>query len=112
MLGQREGGEHEAVGVDDVGGDDPVVLLALHDAGDPLAVAHPLQAGDEGGAAEEEEDGGAVVEAVGDALRRRLVQLLAGGGRGRLDAAEDAPHGVGWFGGGESRFGGHAGYRY
>ena len=58
MLGEGEGGHDEAVGVDDVGRDGPVVGGALHHAGDLAAVAHPFQAGDQEAAAQEQDDGG------------------------------------------------------
>ena len=44
MVGDGEGGLDVAVGVDDVGGDPPVVGVALHHAGDLAPVANPLQA--------------------------------------------------------------------
>ena len=58
MLGEREGGHDEAVRVDDVARDGPVVGRALHHAGDLAAVAHPFQAGDQEAAAQEQDDGG------------------------------------------------------
>ena len=58
VLRQGERGHDEAVGVDDVARDGPVVGRALHHAGDLAAVAHPFQAGDQEAAAQEQDDGG------------------------------------------------------
>ena len=58
VLREREGGHDEAVRVDDVGRDGPVVARALHYARDLAAVAHPFQAGDQEAAPQEDDHGG------------------------------------------------------
>ena len=53
LGGESEGGHDVAVGVDDGRGDAPVVTVPLHDAGDLVPIADPVQGCDQDAGAEE-----------------------------------------------------------
>ena len=87
LGGEGEGGHDVTVGVDHGRGDAPVVAVALHDAGDLVPVAHPVQGGDEDATSEQEESRDPVVQ-----LRHHPLGLRGGSLKTNIVSRPNSTH--------------------
>ena len=79
MLGQIESFHDVAVSVNDIGGDDPVILRTHKGAGYFAAVSNPLKAGHQNRATEKNYGAYPKMQTVAHALCCRVAKVCAAG---------------------------------